>query len=49
MKFAHTSVLIQESMGLLKPRPGERYLDGTWGEVGTRRKYFSEAVPMAES
>jgi 16S rRNA C1402 N4-methylase RsmH len=34
MNFAHTSVLIHESMGLLKPRPGERYLDGVASESG---------------
>jgi 16S rRNA (cytosine1402-N4)-methyltransferase len=34
MNFGHTPVLIQESMGLLKPRSGERYLDGTLGGGG---------------
>jgi 16S rRNA (cytosine1402-N4)-methyltransferase len=45
MKFAHTSVLIQESMGLLKPRPGERYLDGTLGGGGHAEEILLRSSP----
>jgi 16S rRNA (cytosine1402-N4)-methyltransferase len=45
MKFAHTSVLIQESMGLLKPRPGERYLDGTLGGGGHAEEILLRSIP----
>jgi 16S rRNA (cytosine1402-N4)-methyltransferase len=45
MKFAHTSVLIQESMGLLKPRPGERYLDGTLGGGGHAEEILLRSNP----
>jgi 16S rRNA (cytosine1402-N4)-methyltransferase len=45
MDFAHTSVLIQESMGLLKPRPGERYLDGTLGGGGHAEEILLRSSP----
>ena len=45
MNFAHTSVLIQESMGLLKPRPGERYLDGTLGGGGHAEEILLRSSP----
>jgi 16S rRNA (cytosine1402-N4)-methyltransferase len=45
MKFAHTSVLIQESMGLLKPRPGECYLDGTLGGGGHAEEILLRSIP----
>jgi len=45
MKFAHTSVLIQESMGLLKPRAGERYLDGTLGGGGHAEEILLRSSP----
>jgi 16S rRNA (cytosine1402-N4)-methyltransferase len=45
MKFAHTSVLIQESMGLLKPRPGECYLDGTLGGGGHAEEILLRSSP----
>jgi 16S rRNA (cytosine1402-N4)-methyltransferase len=45
MDFAHTSVLIQESMGLLKPRPGERYLDGTLGGGGHAEEILLRSNP----
>src|SRR5918993_3045648 len=45
MKFAHTSVLIQESMALLKPRPGERYLDGTLGGGGHAEEILLRSSP----
>jgi 16S rRNA (cytosine1402-N4)-methyltransferase len=43
--FAHTSVLIQESMGLLKPRPGECYLDGTLGGGGHAEEILLRSSP----
>jgi 16S rRNA (cytosine1402-N4)-methyltransferase len=43
--FAHTSVLIQESMGLLKPRPGECYLDGTLGGGGHAEEILLRSIP----
>lgn len=45
MDFAHASVLIQESMGLLKPRPGERYLDGTLGGGGHAEEILLRSSP----
>ena len=45
MNFAHTPVLIQESMGLLKPRPGERYLDGTLGGGGHAEEILLRSRP----
>jgi 16S rRNA (cytosine1402-N4)-methyltransferase len=45
MKFAHTSVLVQESMALLKPRPGERYLDGTLGGGGHAEEILLRSSP----
>jgi 16S rRNA (cytosine1402-N4)-methyltransferase len=45
MNFAHTPVLIQESMGLLKPRPGERYLDGTLGGGGHTEEILLRSSP----
>ncbi|HEU4640061.1 MAG TPA: 16S rRNA (cytosine(1402)-N(4))-methyltransferase RsmH [Candidatus Binatia bacterium] len=45
MNFAHTSVLIQESMGLLKPRPGECYLDGTLGGGGHAAEILLRSSP----
>ena len=45
MNFAHTSVLIQESMGLLKPRPGERHLDGTLGGGGHAEEILLRSSP----
>jgi 16S rRNA (cytosine1402-N4)-methyltransferase len=45
MKFAHTSVLIQESMGLLKPRPGECYFDGTLGGGGHAEEILLRSSP----
>jgi 16S rRNA (cytosine1402-N4)-methyltransferase len=45
MDFVHTSVLIQESMGLLKPRPGERYLDGTLGGGGHAEEILLRSSP----
>ena len=45
MKFAHTSVLVQESMGLLKPRAGERYLDGTLGGGGHAEELLLRSSP----
>jgi 16S rRNA (cytosine1402-N4)-methyltransferase len=45
MNFAHTSVLIQESMGLLKPRSGERYLDGTLGGGGHAEEILLRSSP----
>ena len=45
MNFAHTPVLIQESMGLLKPRPGERYLDGTLGGGGQTEEILLRSSP----
>jgi 16S rRNA (cytosine1402-N4)-methyltransferase len=43
--FAHTSVLIQESMGLLKPRSGECYLDGTLGGGGHAEEILLRSSP----
>jgi 16S rRNA (cytosine1402-N4)-methyltransferase len=43
--FAHTSVLIQESMGLLKPKPGECYLDGTLGGGGHAEEILLRSSP----
>jgi 16S rRNA (cytosine1402-N4)-methyltransferase len=45
MNFAHTPVLIRESMGLLKPRPGERYLDGTVGGGGHTQEILLRSSP----
>ena len=45
MDFAHTSVLIQESMALLKPKPGERYLDGTLGGGGHAEEILLRSSP----
>ncbi len=45
MDFAHASVLIQESMGLLKPRPGERYFDGTLGGGGHAEEILLRSSP----
>ncbi|HKX51365.1 MAG TPA: 16S rRNA (cytosine(1402)-N(4))-methyltransferase, partial [Candidatus Binatia bacterium] len=45
MNFTHTSVLIQESMGLLKPRPGERHLDGTLGGGGHAEEILLRSSP----
>jgi 16S rRNA (cytosine1402-N4)-methyltransferase len=45
MNFAHTSVLIQESMGLLKPKPGERYVDGTLGGGGHAEEILLRSSP----
>ena len=45
MNFAHASVLIHESMGLLKPRPGERYLDGTLGGGGHAEEILLRSSP----
>jgi 16S rRNA (cytosine1402-N4)-methyltransferase len=45
MNFGHTPVLIQESMGLLKPRPGERYLDGTLGGGGHTEQILLRSSP----
>jgi 16S rRNA (cytosine1402-N4)-methyltransferase len=45
MKFAHTPVLIQEVMGLLKPKPGERYLDGTLGGGGHTKEILLRSSP----
>jgi 16S rRNA (cytosine1402-N4)-methyltransferase len=45
MNFAHVSVLLQESMGLLKPRSGERYLDGTLGGGGHTEEILLRSSP----
>ena len=45
MSFGHTPVLIQEAMGLLKPRPGERYLDGTLGGGGHTEQILLRSSP----
>jgi 16S rRNA (cytosine1402-N4)-methyltransferase len=45
MNFAHTSVLIDESMGLLKPRQGERHLDGTLGGGGHAEEILLRSSP----
>jgi 16S rRNA (cytosine1402-N4)-methyltransferase len=45
MNFGHTPVLIQESMGLLKPRSGERYLDGTLGGGGHTEQILLRSSP----
>ena len=45
MSFGHTPVLIQESMGLLKPRSGERYLDGTLGGGGHTEQILLRSSP----
>lgn len=45
MNFGHTPVLIQESMGLLKPKSGERYLDGTLGGGGHAEQILLRSSP----
>jgi 16S rRNA (cytosine1402-N4)-methyltransferase len=45
MDFGHTPVLIQESMGLLKPISGERYLDGTLGGGGHAEQILLRSSP----
>ena len=45
MNFGHTPVLIQESMGLLKPTSGERYLDGTLGGGGHAEQILLRSSP----
>jgi 16S rRNA (cytosine1402-N4)-methyltransferase len=45
MNFGHTPVLIQESMGLLKPKSGERYLDGTLGGGGHTEQILVRSSP----
>ncbi|MPZ77875.1 MAG: 16S rRNA (cytosine(1402)-N(4))-methyltransferase RsmH [Deltaproteobacteria bacterium] len=45
MKFAHVPVLVQEVMGLLKPKPGERYLDGTLGGGGHTEEILLRSSP----
>jgi 16S rRNA (cytosine1402-N4)-methyltransferase len=45
MNFAHTPVLLQEVMGLLKPQPGERYLDGTLGGGGHTEEILIRSSP----
>src|SRR5688572_25559358 len=45
MNFAHVSVLLHESMGLLKPRSGERYLDGTLGGGGHTEEILLRSSP----
>ena len=45
MNFGHTPVLIQESMGLLKPISGERYLDGTLGGGGHAEQILLRSSP----
>ena len=45
MNFGHTPVLLQESMALLKPRPGERYLDGTLGGGGHTEQMLLRSSP----
>ncbi len=45
MNFGHTPVLVQESMGLLKSRSGERYLDGTLGGGGHTEQILLRSSP----
>ena len=45
MSFAHIPVLVQESMALLKPRPGEHYLDGTLGGGGHAEEILLRSSP----
>ena len=45
MVFAHVPVLVREVVGVLKPEPGKRYLDGTVGGGGHSEQILIESSP----
>lgn len=45
MAFAHVSVMVQEVLEHLSPRPGKRYLDGTLGGGGHAEQILIHSIP----
>jgi len=48
MEYAHVPVMVQEVLSFLKPRPGQRYLDGTLGGGGHAEQILIHSGPDGE-
>jgi 16S rRNA (cytosine1402-N4)-methyltransferase len=45
MDFQHISVLLNESVELMNPRPGEIFVDGTLGGAGHSLAFLGRLLP----